>query len=101
MAERQATRAGLPQPKEQRVRATTGEDAAAIAAASFVSEVEQFRAAITDPSVEFAVKQRAWDTIVRHATLLDPQDAGFWRAGVALKDAVCAWLEANLPAAAH
>ncbi len=83
------------------MRATTVEGAAGIAAASFVSEIEQFRAAITDPSVEFAAKQRAWDTIVRHATLLDPQDAGFWRAGVALKDAVCAWLEANSPATTH
>jgi hypothetical protein len=79
----------------------TGEAVIHVAAASFVSEVEQFRAAITDPSVEFAAKQRAWDTIVRHAALLDPQDAGFWRAGVALKDAACAWLDANTASTTH
>ena len=83
------------------MRTTTDMDATGTAAASFVSEVEQFRAAITDPSVELVAKQRAWDTIVRHAALLDPQDAGFWRAGVALKDAVCAWLDANLPSTTH
>ncbi len=83
------------------MRTTTGEDVTGIAATSFVSEVEQFRAAIADPSVEFAAKQRAWDTIVRHAALLDPQDAGFWRAGVALKDAVCAWLDANTASTTH
>lgn len=83
------------------MRALTGDDKTGIAAASFVSEVEQFRAAIADPAVDLAVKQHAWDTIVRHAARLDPQDAGFWRAGVALKDAVCAWLDANLSSTAH
>ncbi len=83
------------------MRTMTGEEASSIAAASFVSEVEQFRAALADPSAEFATKQRAWDTIVRHAARLDPQDAGFWRAGVALKDAVCAWLDAYPASTAH
>jgi hypothetical protein len=64
-----------------------------IAPGQFVSEVEQFREAIHDPSVNFDAKKRLYDTILRHATKLDPQDAGFWRAGVALKDALCAWLD--------
>ena len=81
--------------------ALTRDDTTGIAAANFVSEVEEFRAAIADPAVDFAVKQHAWDTIVRHAAHLDPQDAGFWRAGVALKDAVCAWLDATLPSTTH
>lgn len=72
-----------------------------IAVANFVLEVEQFRAAAADPSVEFGAKQQAWDTIVRHAALLDPRDAAFWRAGVALKDAVCTWLDANPPLTTH
>jgi hypothetical protein len=64
-----------------------------IASGQFVSEVEDFRAAIGDPSVNFDAKKRAYDAILRHAAMLDPQDAGFWRAGVALKNALCAWLD--------
>ena len=64
-----------------------------IAAGQFVSEVDDFRTAIADPAVNFDAKKQAYDTILRHAALLDPQDAGFWRAGVALKNALCAWLD--------
>jgi hypothetical protein len=64
-----------------------------LAAGSFVSEVEEFRVAIADPSVTFDAKKRAYGTIVVHAALLDPKDEGFWGAGVALKSALCAWLD--------
>jgi len=63
------------------------------ASGQFVSEVEDFRAAIDDPTVNFDAKKRAYDAILRHAAMLDPQEAGFWRAGVALKNALCAWLD--------
>lgn len=59
----------------------------------FVSEVDDFRAAMNDPAVNFGAKKRAYDAIVRHAAMLDPEDAGFWRAGVALKAALSAWLD--------
>jgi hypothetical protein len=65
----------------------------AIAAGQFVSEVDDFREAIADPAINFATKKHAYDTILRHAAMLDPNDAGFWRAGVALKNALCAWLD--------
>jgi len=64
-----------------------------IAAGQFVSEVEDFREAIADPAMNFDAKKEAYDTILRHAAMLDPQDAGFWRAGVALKNALCVWLD--------
>jgi len=64
-----------------------------IASGEFVSEVEDFREAIHDPALDFETKKHAYDTILRHAAKLDPEDAGFWRAGVALKDALCAWLD--------
>jgi hypothetical protein len=59
----------------------------------FVSEVEEFRETIADPSLTLDEKKRAYGLIVKHAALLDPEDAGFWRAGVALKGALCAWLD--------
>jgi hypothetical protein len=76
-------------------------DTASMLAVGFVAEVEAFRAAIADPSVDFAEKEHAWDRIVRHAALLDPDDPAFWRAGVALKDALCAWLDAQPSRATH
>ena len=71
-----------------------------IASGEFVSEVEEFREAIRDPAVDFQTKKHAYDTILRHAAKLDPRDEGFWRAGVALKDALCAWLDFR-PLAEH
>ncbi|MDQ2963110.1 MAG: hypothetical protein M3R31_08135 [Pseudomonadota bacterium] len=59
----------------------------------FESEVEEFRETIADPSLTLDEKKRAYGLIVKHAALLDPQDAGFWRAGAALKVALCAWLD--------
>jgi hypothetical protein len=66
----------------------------------FVSEVEEFRETIADPSLTLDEKKRAYGLIVKHAALLDPEDAGFWRAGVALKVALCVWHEFN-PALEH
>jgi hypothetical protein len=68
-----------------------------IAAGEFVSEVEDFREAIHDPALDFDTKKHAYDTILRHAAKLDPEDAGFWRAGVALKDAHITWLDFRPP----
>jgi hypothetical protein len=59
----------------------------------FESEVEEFRETIADPSLTLDEKKRAYGLLIKHAALLDPQDAGFWRAGVALKVALCAWLD--------
>lgn len=76
-------------------------ESAAVAAGQFISEVESFRDAIDDPNVAFADKKRAYDVILRHAARLDPDDAAFWRAGVALKDALCAWLDYRSPMGGH
>ncbi len=59
----------------------------------FVSEVAQFRATLADPALSIPQKARAWDKIVRLAVMLDPHEAGFERAGVALKEALCLWLD--------
>ncbi len=59
----------------------------------FESEVDEFRETIADPSLTLDEKKRAYGLIVKHAALLDPKDAGFWRAGAALKVALCAWLD--------
>ena len=59
----------------------------------FVSEVEEFRETIANPSLTVDEKKRAYGLLVQHAALLDPADAGFWRAGAALKLALCAWLD--------
>lgn len=67
--------------------------ATGIAPQRFVSEVEEFRATIADPSVSLVDKRLANIRIVGHAGLLDQDDAGFWCAGVALKEALEAWLD--------
>jgi hypothetical protein len=59
---------------------------------AFVSEVAEFHEALADPSLAHVEKARAYAVIVRHAAALDPHDPGFERAGVALKEALCAWL---------
>jgi hypothetical protein len=71
-----------------------------VSPASFVREVERFRLTVTNPTVPVPEKARAWDAIVRHAAMLDPRETGFERAGVALKEALCLWLDVR-PAAAH
>ncbi len=69
-------------------------------ASAFVAEVAGFRAAVADPAVSLAHKAHAWDSIVRHAAMLEPSEPGFERAGVALKEALCLWLDARA-AASH
>lgn len=60
---------------------------------AFVAEALAFRQAILDPALTPADRRRAYDRIVHHAARLDPRDAGFAGAGVALKEALCAWLD--------
>lgn len=64
-----------------------------VSAGGFVAAVEQFRATLENPALPLPVKSLAWDRIVRLATMLDPHAAGFERAGVALKEALCLWLD--------
>ena len=67
---------------------------------TFVSEVEAFRKALADPAVPGDRKARAYARIVKHAAQLNPQDTGFERAGVALKCALCDWLDSQ-PGSSH
>jgi hypothetical protein len=62
----------------------------------FVAEVRVFRESIHDPALSAADHRRAYDLIVHHAAMLDPRDSGFAGAGVALKEALCAWLDVVL-----
>jgi hypothetical protein len=59
---------------------------------AFVSEVAEFQEALANPAMAHDDKARAYALIVKHAASLDPHDPGFERAGVALKEALCAWL---------
>jgi hypothetical protein len=68
-------------------------DVADISPDAFLSEVQVFRASVGDPSLPLAEKRRALGQIVEHAASLDPADAGFASAGVALKEALCSWLD--------
>lgn len=62
----------------------------------FVSEVEQFRAFVANPAFTADDKRRAYGLIVKHATMLNPLDVGYEGAGVALKVALCTWLDSQL-----
>ena len=66
----------------------------------FVSEVQEFRAVAADPGRTFDEKKRAYGVIVLHATMLDPHAVGYESAGVALKQALCTWLDCE-PVAHH
>jgi hypothetical protein len=66
----------------------------------FLSEVHQFRTVAVDPAVSDADKRNAYVQIVSHAAALDPHDVGFERVGVALKEALCMWLDCR-PGAGH
>jgi hypothetical protein len=59
---------------------------------AFVGEVARFQETLADPGLAADEKARAYALIVTHAAQLDPHDPGFERAGVALKEALCAWL---------
>jgi hypothetical protein len=71
-----------------------------ITPAGFISEVKEFRETVVDPALTLAEKKRALGLIVEHAGTLDPADAGFASAGVALKEALCSWLDAQ-PTSEH
>jgi len=60
---------------------------------TFVAEVLAFRQLVADPALSTDDKKRAYGLIVQHATLLNPQDRGYEGAGVALKHALCSWLD--------
>jgi hypothetical protein len=62
---------------------------------SFVSEVQDFRSVATDPALTADEKKRAYGVIVKHAAMLDPRDAGYEGAGIALKLALCTWLDSQ------
>jgi ABC-type nitrate/sulfonate/bicarbonate transport system substrate-binding protein len=64
----------------------------AVTPAEFLAEVARFQEALADAEATLDDKAHAYALIVRHAARLDPHDAGFERAGVALKAALCAWL---------
>ena len=58
----------------------------------FASEAEECQQAIRNPSLDSTEKKRALCLLVNHAAMLNPGEAGFECAGVALKIALCAWL---------
>jgi len=82
------------------MRIQRGGDMAELTSAVFLSEVREFRETVGDSSLSLAEKRRALGVIVAHAATLDPADAGFASAGVALKEAMCSWLDAQ-PAGGH
>ena len=61
----------------------------------FLSEVREFRDTIADPRLSADAKKRAFGVIVHHAASLDPRHVGFENAGVALKEALCMWLDSQ------
>ena len=67
---------------------------------AFLSEVREFRQTIANPALTPEHKRRAFSLIVEHASTLNPSDAGYAAAGVALKEALCAWLDFD-PRAGH
>ena len=77
------------------MRIRNGGGVRGVTPAAFVSEVQEFRQAARDASLTLAEKRLALEAIVEHAATLDPTDAGFASAGVALKEALCSWLDAQ------
>ena len=68
---------------------------AGITPTSFVSEVQEFRAFVVNPTLTADDRRRAYGEIVKHATMLNPHDRGYEGAGVALKEACCTWLDSQ------
>jgi hypothetical protein len=62
---------------------------------TFVTEVQAFRQLVADPALTPDEKKRAYGLIVKHATMLNPLDVGYEGAGVALKQALCTWLDSQ------
>jgi hypothetical protein len=65
----------------------------ALTPTGLVSEVREFREAVANPARSADEIRRAYGLIVDHAGHLNPHDPGFEWAGVALKEAVCMWLD--------
>lgn len=65
----------------------------AITPTTFVDEVQAFRAFLANPTLSPDDKRRAYGLIVQHATQLNPADVGYAGCGVALKEALCNWLD--------
>jgi hypothetical protein len=51
---------------------------------------------MANPTLSSDAKKRAYGVIVNHAAALNPHDIGFENAGVALKEALCMWLDYQL-----
>ncbi len=64
-----------------------------MSAGGFVAAVQQFRTIAQNPALPLPIKSLAWGRIVHYAAMLDPHAAGFEGAGVALKEALCLWLD--------
>ena len=77
------------------MRMHDGSEVFGLSTTGFVSEVHDFRETVADPALTLAEKKRALSLIVAHAASLDPSDVGFANAGVALKEALCSWLDAQ------
>ncbi|MDQ6917388.1 MAG: hypothetical protein M3023_06180 [Pseudomonadota bacterium] len=60
---------------------------------SLMSEVQEFRAVVANPARSADEVKRAFGLIVDHAGHLNPHAPGFESAGMALKEAVCMWLD--------
>ncbi len=63
--------------------------------AGFLAEVSDFRERVGNKALTPSQRKHALDVIVMHAATLDPADPGFAGAGVALKEALCSWLDAQ------
>ena len=64
----------------------------ALTPSCFVSEAQEFQLVMRNSTLGANEKKRALCLLVNHAGMLKPGEAGFEGAGVALKDALSAWL---------
>lgn len=62
---------------------------------SLASEVLHFRDVVANPALSADEKKRAYGLIVKHAAMLDPRVPGYEGAGIALKQALCTWLDSQ------
>ena len=60
---------------------------------TLVSEIQEFRERVANPTCTANEIRRAYALIVDHAGHMNPHAPGFEWAGVALKQAVCMWLD--------
>jgi hypothetical protein len=64
----------------------------ALSPSGFVSEAQEFQLVMRNTAIDASERRRALCLLVNHAGMLKPGEAGFEGAGVALKDALSAWL---------